>query len=65
MRKVYSVEIEHLDKDGNVWDSQCVLETDSYFDAMSVAEGLSVGENERLAIWERDDNDCVVDSYEF
>jgi hypothetical protein len=57
----YDVEVEYLDKDGNVWDSHCVLLTDDYDEAYKTAMETEVSENEQVAIWEWDENESVVE----
>ena len=61
----YDVEIEYLDAKGNVYDSTCVLLTDSEEEADKVAMDTTLcNENEQVAVWEwSDDNGCVEDSW--
>ena len=57
----YNVEIEELDEQGNVWDSHDVLYTDDYDEAYKVAMEQELdGPHQQVAIWEWDDNECVV-----
>ena len=59
----FDVEIEYLDRDGNVYDSHCVLLTDSYDEAYDTAMKTDILPDEQVAIWEWNDAEtAVIDS---
>ncbi|MBP5457289.1 MAG: hypothetical protein J6Y37_12385 [Paludibacteraceae bacterium] len=67
----YDVEIEYLDKDGNVFDSHTVFMSDDYDEAYAESQKVELkGSDEQVSIWEWDDDrnfvedSWVVKSYE-
>ena len=61
----YDVEVEYLDKDGNVVDSSSKGFFDNYEDATTFAQTVTLtGGDEQVAIWYWDENeDVVLDSW--
>ena len=58
----YDVEIEYLDKQGNVYDSTCVLLTDDEDEANKVALETTLNDMyEQVAVWEWGDNDSYIE----
>lgn len=58
----YDVEIEYLDKDGNVWDSHTVFMSDDYDEAYAESQKVELqSPDEQVAIWEWDDNRSMVE----
>lgn len=58
----YDVEIEYLDEQGNVFDSNCVLLTDSYEEAEAEAQKVELhSDREQVAIWLWDDDETIVE----
>jgi len=59
----FDVEVEYLDRDGNVYDSHCVLLTDDYDEAYETAMNTDILPDEQVAIWEwNDEETAVIDS---
>lgn len=59
----YDVEKEHLDADGNVVDSDSVLITDNYEEALRCARDIRPEPNTQVAIWFWDEEqENVLDS---
>ena len=61
----YSVVIEELDQNGNVWDSHEVQDADTYEEAYNIGMNQNLsGPNEQVTIWEWDeDGEMVNDSW--
>ena len=61
----YDVEVEYLDKNGNVVDSSSKGFFDNYDDADTFAQTVTLtGSDEQVSIWYWDENeDVVLDSW--
>lgn len=60
----YMVDIEYLDEDNEVWDSDTILDTDNYDAAVDAAMKAELKENQQAVINEYDDEGEGFTNYE-